>query len=90
MSTNPLDPDCICHGNWRSIIKEYQDLYDRKFVEERSGLIYTFCGIVHASDDYYYLMWREKDMRLVTCVGSLTQCGFILLEEEVDNSVALL
>ena len=69
--------ECICKGNWRDIVNETEHLLDKRF-RDRKGDEYTFFGIVHGSDDYYYGMWRREDheMRLLSCVGSIEGHGF--------------
>ncbi len=77
---NPLDPDCICHGNWRSIVKEVNPLIDRRYVDEK-GNVWNFFGVVHGGDDFYYGMWRKGHMTLLSCVGSIEGHGFKLLDK---------
>jgi hypothetical protein len=66
---------CICKGNWRSIVAESEPLFDSRFVDEH-GKEYRFAGIVHAADDYYYLMQSKEGTRLLSCVGSIEGWGF--------------
>jgi predicted RNA-binding Zn-ribbon protein involved in translation (DUF1610 family) len=79
---NPLDPDCICHGNWRAIIKETGPLlgdeyeYTGKYPPEDVGRGWHLYGIVYAEDDFYYGMTRNGVQRLLTCVGSIEDQGF--------------
>lgn len=76
VGTHTPDPDCICKGNWRAIVKETETLLDKKFMNER-GEVFKFFGVVHASDDYYYGMWsNDHGMRLLSCVGSIEGHGF--------------
>ena len=70
--------ECICEGNWRSLIKEYGPLIDRWFVDNR-GQKWRFYGLVWGSDDFYYGMWRKDKVTLLSCVGSIEGHGF---EEE--------
>ena len=74
------DPDCICRGNWRQIVKEYEPLINRQYAHA-SGTVYRFFGLVHGDDDYYYGMIPVGGGRLmlVTCVGEITTAGFTLL-----------
>jgi len=78
-----IDRECICRGNWRDIIKEYGPLIGKKFVYEGDGEYYTFFGVVHGDDDYYYGMMGHMSERpmLLSCVGSLKTFGFKLVEE---------
>lgn len=72
---------CICEGNWRFIVGEYQHLLDKKYRETRTGNEYVFFGLVHSSDDYYYGMWSQAHgMVLLTCVGSIDGQGFELIK----------
>lgn len=71
--------ECICRGNWRQIIKEVEHLIDKQFAEERTGNIFTFVGVLHGSDDYYYAMSRSGEFKLLSCVGSINGFGFKLI-----------
>lgn len=76
---NPLDPNCVCHGNWRSIVNETQHLLGDEYECERgqwSGRGWYFYGIVHGDDDYYYGMVRNGRHLLLSCVGSIDGHGF--------------
>lgn len=77
-----IEDRCICEGNWRKIVGEYQHLFDRKYKNE-DGKVFIFYGILHGSDDYYYLMWNteEKNMWLLSCVGHIESYGYTLIEE---------
>lgn len=80
MSIENNNLPCICEGNWRHLINEYQHLYKRKF--ERNGKIYTFIGILDAEDDYYYtLIDSEGKLQLSTCVVHLEHFGYKLINE---------
>jgi len=69
---------CICRGNWRAIVKESQPLIDKRFTDHR-GHEFSFFGVVHGGDDFYYGMWsKEHGMRLLSCVGSLEAHGFTM------------
>lgn len=61
---------CVCAGNWRAIVKDSAPLLGRHFLDHY-GEEWVFFGIVHGDDDYYYGMWREGKMQLLSCVGSL-------------------
>ncbi len=66
-----------CDSNWKRIVKESEPLLDKKFEWNYDGKIYTFFGIVHGSDDYYYGMCDEDNkVVLASCVGSITGNGF--------------
>ncbi|MFA6064197.1 MAG: hypothetical protein WC736_16530 [Gallionella sp.] len=65
------DEGCICKGNWRAIVNEYGPKIGRRFVD-RHGDEYTFFGIVHSDDDYYYGMAKKDGTFLLcSCVGYL-------------------
>lgn len=72
------DEGCICRGNWRAIVKETEGLIGKKF-RDRKGEEYTFYGIVHGDDDYYYGMYKAGDCRLLSCVGSIEGHDFTLI-----------
>ena len=74
--------DCICEGNWRTIVTESEPLLDKIFECERTGKEYVFYGIVWGSDDFYYGMYSysKGDSKLLSCVGSLEGHGFYLKE----------
>ena len=74
--------DCICDDNWKNIVKEYSNIIGRKFKDNHSKKIFSFFGIVHGDDDYYYGMCdNENKVVLVSCVGSLENMGFDLLDK---------
>lgn len=75
-----IDPNCVCWGNWRNILKEVEPLIGKHFIEERTGLKWHFFGLVHGDDDYYFGMWREGQMVLSSCVGSLEGNGYRLAD----------
>mgnify|MGYP003423079750 CR=1 FL=1 len=69
---------CICEGNWRKIVGEYEPLIGKKY-KGYDGETYTFFGLVHGSDDYYYGMCNRdltKGVKLLSCVGSIEGHGF--------------
>ena len=69
--------DCICEGNWRTLVRESDMLLDETFIS-MNGKSYTFFGIVHGKDDYYYGMVDQETHKisLLSCVGSLSGYGF--------------
>lgn len=73
------DPNCICAGNWRLIVEEAESLLDKPFTGPHGDVWYLF-GIVHGSDDYYYGMCRNGQIKLLSCVGSLASHGYELRE----------
>jgi hypothetical protein len=69
------DAECICKGNWRKIVAEHESLIGAQYEDER-GKTYTFFGLVHSDDDYYYGMSSKAGVRLLSCVGSIEGHGF--------------
>lgn len=69
--------DCVCEGNWRLIVSEYEDKIGTRYQDEK-GDFYIFFGLVHGGDDYYYGMWSISDnqCKLLSCVGSPEGHGF--------------
>ena len=67
--------ECICRGNWRSIIKECEPLLDGRY-RDNNGELHTFFGVVLSSDDYYYGFRRDDgETVLLSCVGSIEAFG---------------
>ncbi len=74
-----MNNECICEGNWRDIIKEYEHLFGKRF--KRNDEIYTLCGILWGIDDFYYVMSDENaKMRFSTCVTSLEEMDYIQID----------
>ncbi len=75
--------ECICEGNWRSIVNETEHLIDKLF-RDNKGDEYRFFGIVHGSDDYYYGMYKgqNRELMLLSCVGSIEGHGYEPVSEE--------
>lgn len=73
-----VDSGCICEGNWRQIIAESETVLDKIYTDE-SGAAYRFIGVMHGSDDYYYMMVSMAgEYQLLSCVGNLELYGFEL------------
>lgn len=72
--------ECICKGNWRSLVEEYEPLIGRSFVDNKNQE-WRFYGLVWGGDDFYYGMWREDKVALWSCVGSLETAGFEMVDE---------
>lgn len=74
-----MTTDCICEGNWRSLVKEYEP-FGRSFVD-RHGKQWQFYGLVWGGDDFYYGMYSDKDksVSLLSCVGHITGHGYELI-----------
>lgn len=59
--------------NWERILEKSEEHIDSTYVDS-NGRTFTFIGLLHGSDDYYYCM-VDKETGVVTlcsCVGSLT------------------
>jgi hypothetical protein len=74
MKTMGGDPECICKGNWRKIVAEHENLIGAQYEDEK-GNAYTFFGLVHGDDDYYYGMSSKAGVSLLSCVGSIEGHG---------------
>ena len=71
--------ECICKGNWRKIIKEFEPLMNKIYINDRDGQAYRFIGVLHAPDDYYYCMVSMTgEQNLLSCVGSIENYGYEL------------
>lgn len=75
-----FDPDCICQGNWRAIMKESRPLIGQRF-RDSHGNEWHFFGVVDGEDDYYYGMSSRPGHRvlLLSCVGDLAGHRFTLV-----------
>jgi hypothetical protein len=80
VAREPTDEGCICVGNWRDIVKEYEPLIGREF--NGDGKRWTFFGIVHADDDYYFGMssYDDHTLRLLSCIGTIPGHGYELID----------
>jgi hypothetical protein len=80
------DLECICKINWRKIIKESKDLFEKTFLRDDEEYIFT--GVMHGLYDYYYVMWnvRTKESSYSSCVGSIEGWGFTLKGEQQNES----
>jgi len=60
---------CICEGNWRKIVAEYEPLIGQDF--HYQGKEWQFFGLVHGGDDYYYGLREHGSgkIALLSCVG---------------------
>ena len=77
---------CICRGNWRNIVSECENLFQKKFAD-RDGQEWTFFGVVWGEDDFYYGMWRDDGkVSLLSCVGSIEGYGFTPVRPNVEFS----
>ena len=60
---------------WTSIVNKYDELIGNKFLDEE-GTVHTFIGLLHGQDDYYFVMFRDGKVKLLTCVGIIEDMGF--------------
>lgn len=75
------DNNCICHGNWRNIVKNVDQLIGKHFLDHK-GEEFKFFGIVHGDDDFYYGMHGKSGLALLSCVGSIEGHGYVLVETQ--------
>ena len=80
MTEHVHDEGCICRGNWRAIVKETEHLIGDKYTNSKEE-VFSFFGIVHGGDDYYYGMWRKGQLNLLSCVGSIEGHGYTRLSK---------
>lgn len=68
---------CICKGNWRAIVKKCEPLLGKRFTDHK-GQLYSFFGVVHAEDDYFYGMSSIPGhvVVLLSCACDLDGFGF--------------
>ncbi len=72
------DQECICRGNWRAIVRDNEANIERRYCSYDSKE-FTFFGIVHTNEDYYYGMFdKANGLRLLSCVGSIEGHGYTL------------
>jgi len=68
-------------SNWENIIAETKPLFDKRFIENKTGKVYILYGVVYASDDYYYgLVDLQGENYLASCVTDLLGNGFRLVD----------
>ena len=63
--------ECICKGNWRLLVKNYEPHFDRVFIDKETKKEYCFVGLMHGSDDYYYVLHSKDEMIYLSCVCDL-------------------
>ncbi|HEY4759732.1 MAG TPA: hypothetical protein VIH42_04055 [Thermoguttaceae bacterium] len=64
------------NDNWTKLVEEYDPLIGNKYLDEE-GKEHIFIGLLHGQDDFYFVMWRDGAVRLLTCVGIPEQMGFL-------------
>lgn len=78
----PVDEGCICRGNWRLIVNEYRAFIGKRY-RDHKGQEWSFFGLVHGDDDYYYGMFRKGESVLLSCVGSIEGHGYELVDAPI-------
>lgn len=70
--------ECICEGNWRKIIEDYEPLFGNLYYNKHKKEIYIFIGIMHSRDDYYYCMENidTHQLKRLSCVGRIKDFGY--------------
>lgn len=64
--------------NWNRIVGKYGSLIGRQYKDEK-GKVYSFFGLVHGDDDFYFGMAAQGDLRLLSCVGTPETMGLELI-----------
>lgn len=84
-----IEEGCICHGNWRNIVKDNEARIGRRY-QDRHGNTCRFFGLVHSGDDYYYGMTNCNNgkLTLLSCVGSIEGFGYELIPIPSDLNPA--
>ena len=72
--------ECICEGNFRKIVNENEHLFGKTF-STRDGKEYIFLGILWGEDDLYYSMYKDGDVKLLSCVSDLVGWEFKLIKQ---------
>ena len=69
--------------NWRRLVEKYEKLLNTQY-ESCHGDVYTFFGLVHASDDYYFGMSENstKKVILLSCVFDIEDHDFKVYGEK--------
>lgn len=74
------EKDCICKGNWRSLVDECDPIIGKKFLLDEK--VYHFFGLVRGADDYYYGMFDDDHVyHGFSCVCNLKTYGFVPYDE---------
>ena len=76
-------PDCLGRDNWKFLVEKYEKLLNTHY-KDNNGEVYTFFGLVHASDDYYFGMseYKTKKVMLLSCVCDIEDHGFKVYGEK--------
>lgn len=65
--------------NWNNLVDEYDSQIGKTYLDVY-GNEHIFLGLLHGQDDFYYVMWRDGKVTLLTCVGTPDNQGFQLSE----------
>ncbi len=60
--------------NWKNLIIMYEHLIGGQYKDE-DGEIYTFFGLVHTEEDYYFGMTAQGGIKLISCVATPEMAG---------------
>lgn len=74
---------CVCEGNWRALVAEYDPLIGRHY-RDRKGTIYQFFGLVWGDNDFQFGLYSLDGrcrLMLLSCVGTLEAQGFVRAPE---------
>jgi len=79
-----IDPNCICYGNWRNIIRRYEECLGNNYINLYTDTLHKFIGIMHGDDDYYYVMYnyKTKQSHFLSCVGWMSDHGYVQVSDE--------
>lgn len=71
-----LKYNLLMDKNWISLVERYDSLINTKWIDESDGVEYIFDGLLHASDDYYYMMRNIATGKTlwISCCGVLESC----------------
>lgn len=70
---------CVCEGNWRNLVKEYESLIGRQYKNGNNA--YTFFGLVWSDDDFYFgMLGKGGKLSLLSCAGTPESFGYDLEE----------
>jgi hypothetical protein len=68
---------CICEGNWRQLVSEYNELIGQYYIKPGTNLKYRFEGLVWGDDDFYFLLCDEmNNCIMLSCVSNIEMYGW--------------
>ena len=73
--------------NWKLIVEEMYDKIGMVYEDTATGELYRMFGLVHGESDYYYGLYGidGEGLALISCVGSLENCGYKLLDDYIET-----